>query len=342
MRNLQWWSALPLVLCALGACDGRKPAAPKPPATNAAPPTQPAPVVSQPATTGSPEQTEVALKPDGGTYAVPVLINGVISLDFTIDSGASDVTLPADVARTLIRSGTLTQADLIGAKTFVMANGEEVPSAEFRLHTLQVGNLVLHDVVASVSDADGSLLLGQTFLSRLKNWSFDNSRHSLVLVTNPDSDSTIAPAAKPIPLAAPTPPNEPETAAAPTELEQAASARAASYVAAWSSPDDQTGEAIRPYYAPEVDYFGSNRSVDQIMVEKGAFARRWPSRNYDIRPGSVTVQCPDAHSCSVTGVIDWRAANPQASRYASGASTFTMTLRDGQITGESSSVLSRH
>ena len=338
MRNLQSWSAIPLVLCALAACNGRG-AAPK----SGAPPSAiqvnaPVQVVAAQPSQGAVGQTEIALKPDGGTYAVPVLINGVISLDFTIDSGASDVTIPADVAKTLIRSGTLTQTDLIGDRTFVMANGEEVPSAEFRLHTLQVGNLVLHDVVASVSDSNGSLLLGQTFLSRLKNWSFDNTRHSLVLITNPEGGATAAPDVKPVPLATPAPQGAP---LGPGATEQAAAARAASYVAAWSSPDDQTAEAIRPYYAPEVDYFGSPRTTGQIMTEKAAFARRWPSRSYGIRSGSIAVQCADSHSCTVTGVIDWRASNPQASRSASGASTFTMNLRDGQIVGEASRVLSR-
>ena len=42
-------------------------------------------------------QRSVALQNDGGTYAVPVVINNVISLKFVVDSGASDVSIPADV-----------------------------------------------------------------------------------------------------------------------------------------------------------------------------------------------------------------------------------------------------
>jgi hypothetical protein len=40
---------------------------------------------------------EVALKKQGGIFVVPVQINGAITLDFTVDSGAADVSVPADV-----------------------------------------------------------------------------------------------------------------------------------------------------------------------------------------------------------------------------------------------------
>ena len=51
--------------------------------------------------------TEVHLVREAGTFRVPVLINGVIELNFTLDSGASDVLIPADVVMTLLRIGTL-------------------------------------------------------------------------------------------------------------------------------------------------------------------------------------------------------------------------------------------
>ena len=39
--------------------------------------------------------------PEGGTFVVPVRINDQITLKFVIDSGASDVSVPADVVMTL-------------------------------------------------------------------------------------------------------------------------------------------------------------------------------------------------------------------------------------------------
>jgi hypothetical protein len=60
---------------------------------------------------------EVGLTGSGGTYRVPVRINDSLTLNFTLDSGASDILIPADVVQTLIRNGTLVQSDFVGEKT---------------------------------------------------------------------------------------------------------------------------------------------------------------------------------------------------------------------------------
>ena len=50
---------------------------------------------------------------DGGTFKVPVAINGQLTLDFIVDSGAADVSIPADVVLTLVRTGTLAESDFL-------------------------------------------------------------------------------------------------------------------------------------------------------------------------------------------------------------------------------------
>ena len=124
---------------------------------------------------------EVRLDRQGGVLLVPVLINDKLPLDFVIDSGASDVSVPADVVSTLMRTGTLVPADFTGTQTYVLADGSKVPSQTFRIKSLKVGNLVLSDVSASVASANGSLLLGQSFLARFTSWSIDNARQVLML-----------------------------------------------------------------------------------------------------------------------------------------------------------------
>ena len=54
----------------------------------------------------------------GGIYTVPVRINGVITLSFVIDSGASDVQIPADVVITLMRTGTINAEDFLALWEF--------------------------------------------------------------------------------------------------------------------------------------------------------------------------------------------------------------------------------
>ena len=112
---------------------------------------------------------------------VPVSINGAITLEFIVDSGASDVVLPGDVVLTLIRTGTITDDDFLGRQNYVLADGRSVPSETFRIRSLKVGGQVLENVTASITDARGSLLLGQSFLSRFQSWSVDNRRRVLVL-----------------------------------------------------------------------------------------------------------------------------------------------------------------
>ena len=70
------------------------------------------------------KKSEIPLRNLSGIFVVPVSINGALTLDFMIDSGASDVTIPADVVLTLIRTGTLRDTDFLGQKTYTLADGQ--------------------------------------------------------------------------------------------------------------------------------------------------------------------------------------------------------------------------
>jgi predicted aspartyl protease len=117
---------------------------------------------------------------EGGIYVVPVLINGTIPLDFVVDSGAADVSIPADVIMVLMRTGTLEQSDFLGQRTYQLADGSTVPSELFRIRTLNVGGKVFENVTGSVASVKSPLLLGQSFLGRFKSWKIDNTQHALV------------------------------------------------------------------------------------------------------------------------------------------------------------------
>jgi clan AA aspartic protease (TIGR02281 family) len=121
------------------------------------------------------------LKKAGGTFLVPVQINGAIMLDFTVDSGAADVTVPADVFSTLARTGTIRDSDIVGEQTYVLADGSKSQSVTFTIRSLKVGDTIVENVRGSVTPSRGSLLLGQSFLERFKAWAFDNSKHVLLL-----------------------------------------------------------------------------------------------------------------------------------------------------------------
>lgn len=124
---------------------------------------------------------DVPLRTHGGIFVVPVEINGAITLEFGVDSGAADVSIPNDVFLTLKRTGTLKDSDILGQKTYVLADGSKSQAATFRIRSLKVGDKVVENVTGSVAPSGGTLLLGQSFLGRFKAWSIDNKKQTLVL-----------------------------------------------------------------------------------------------------------------------------------------------------------------
>jgi hypothetical protein len=92
------------------------------------------------------------------------------------------VSLPSfAVFSTLVRTGTISDQDITGEQTYVLADGSKGKSVTFTIRSLRVGDKIVENVRGAVAPAKGALLLGQSFLERFKSWSFDNTKHQLVL-----------------------------------------------------------------------------------------------------------------------------------------------------------------
>jgi clan AA aspartic protease (TIGR02281 family) len=126
---------------------------------------------------------EVQIEKRGSSYYVPVRINDTITLPFLLDTGAGDLAIPADVARTLIRAGALKSGDLIGKRSYQIANGSEEVSPVVSIREVRVGEHVVRSVTAGITPANGEPLLGQSFLSKFGAVTVDYKR--LVLVLSP-------------------------------------------------------------------------------------------------------------------------------------------------------------
>lgn len=149
--------------------------------TETAPTSKQPPAAPEPERT-APQQYTIGITENGdGTFVVPVDVNGVMTLQFIVDSGAADISIPSDVASTLERTGTIRADDFTGTQTYTLADGSTREQPTFRIHSMKVGDAVLTDVTASVAPANGMLLLGQSFFRRFDGWSIDNGRALLIL-----------------------------------------------------------------------------------------------------------------------------------------------------------------
>ena len=290
--------------------------------------------------------TTVKMQNDGGTFVIPVLINNVITLKFVVDSGASDVSIPADVVSTLLRTDTIDKSDFVGTQTYELADGTRVPSVRFRLRSLKVGGILIENVLAGVAPLEGSLLLGQSFLGRFKSWSMDNAAHVLVL------DQSLAAALPPTTLRPPDLPPASSPAAALQHREQSSEmggtvSRALKFVLQaeerWSADTVPDPNWLSSIYAQKVDYYGKQVPRQSVVTEKQAFAAKWPQRIYSIEPGSMIARC-DVAACIVTGVVNFTARNAERGS-SHGVATFAYTLAPAGdtflIVGESGRVLQR-
>jgi clan AA aspartic protease (TIGR02281 family) len=123
----------------------------------------------------------VALMRERGAFVLPVVINDRITRNFMIDSGASDVTISADVIAALTRAGTIARTDVLVPQVYQLADGSKTRTERVRIRSLRIGSVELRDVVVSVAPHAGFLLLGQSFLGRLQSWAIDNQHHLFVL-----------------------------------------------------------------------------------------------------------------------------------------------------------------
>jgi hypothetical protein len=101
-------------------------------------------------------QEKIPLAKVSGVYTLPVTVNGVLALHFILDTGASEVVIPADVALTLVRTGTIQDSDFLPGADYTLADGSVVSSPRF-------------------------ILIGQNVLERFGAWGIDNKNKVLIL-----------------------------------------------------------------------------------------------------------------------------------------------------------------
>lgn len=121
--------------------------------------------------------TKVRMEKAGGVYLVPIKVNG-LDLKFIFDTGASSICLSSAEALVMLRQGQITQDDFVGQQQFQDATGGISVGTIIRLHTVEIGGIILRNVEANVVDnIQAPLLLGQTALSKFGKVTIDYNKN---------------------------------------------------------------------------------------------------------------------------------------------------------------------
>ena len=126
------------------------------------------------------KENQIRLIEKSGTLYLPAGLNGVITLEFLIDTGASEVNLPADVFLTLWRSGTITQSDFLPGGVYRLADGSLIPSQRFTIRKLTIGEKEFRNISASIGSIQSVPILGMNVLQLLGSYEIDHQRHVLM------------------------------------------------------------------------------------------------------------------------------------------------------------------
>lgn len=110
---------------------------------------------------------EITLKSIGGIHKIPVTLNGLLTLDFIVDTGASDVILSDDITDKLIRTGAIDKKDIRGFSTYEQADGSSFKCRNLIIRSVRVGSRTVENVKAGSCPQKASLLLGQSFWNKL-------------------------------------------------------------------------------------------------------------------------------------------------------------------------------
>jgi clan AA aspartic protease (TIGR02281 family) len=120
-------------------------------------------------------------KDQGGTFEVASKVNG-LPLKMLFDTGAGDVTISQMEVDFMIKNGYMSEKDFIGKASYNMANGENIIAKTVLLKKVELGGLIIENVVAAVvENREAGMLFGQSAMGRYATITIDNKKKQLVI-----------------------------------------------------------------------------------------------------------------------------------------------------------------
>lgn len=118
-------------------------------------------------------QTVVKMEKEDGVYYVPCKVNG-LSLKFIFDTGASNVSISLIEAVFMYKNGYLKKNDFFETEEYKLASGEIEEGTKVIIKKLEIGDMIIPNVEATViHSALSPLLLGQSLLQKFGKVSID-------------------------------------------------------------------------------------------------------------------------------------------------------------------------
>jgi clan AA aspartic protease (TIGR02281 family) len=131
------------------------------------------------------QETIKLIKSNSGVYKIPCKVNG-ISMDFIFDTGCYNVSLSATEAMFLVKQGLLERGDILERTAFRDANGQIDSSTTIIIRRLEIGNIVLENVLGSVTDSQTApILFGQTAIKKLGPLVIDFNNETIIVIDFP-------------------------------------------------------------------------------------------------------------------------------------------------------------
>ena len=120
----------------------------------------------------------IDISKNNGVYYLQCKINGY-PIQFILDSGASDVIISEKEAEVLKAQGLISNSDFINTESYEIADGSIIESRRLTVSNFRIGDIILRDVVVSVTD--GPLLLGNNVFKEFRKIELNKSKNTLII-----------------------------------------------------------------------------------------------------------------------------------------------------------------
>ena len=122
----------------------------------------------------------IPLKFENNLHYISTKLNDIMTFDFIFDTGASNVLVSSSIFVTFWKAGLITKEDIIGDAKYSIADGSSVNGYKFILKKIQIGNIILTNIEASVMEGGSDLLGGSVFV-KLGKFKLDYDKHELIV-----------------------------------------------------------------------------------------------------------------------------------------------------------------